>query len=751
MRFARLILALALGCVWLSGCSESYVIAYAPDAARGPACRAHAEREGQCGDQRDDDCDGFVDCLDPDCAEQSCGAGSSCVAGACLDCQAGALCAESLPAFDGIRVETRGDTAIIEFAPVPDAVDYRIYPLPAADAVGRDAQGRQTIRDAIYRCAGKRTVADRAEEYGSLFSESLITRDNGYERSADEALLGYVFAHAAPGRLPVYRLADPNGHGGYFNAEWIAPLYHEAFSAEYVIEPERRAELLRKGFRDDGIAFYVPERGDLTLYRVEYEPGPHQGARVSFFFTDGAEYDARTGDDQALVLELGSRFSIFAEPQVDAVPLRRVTYRSGSSFDVLAAGEAMYQRVLHQAGPVTSLTWSGLSEPTVLVIEALDAGCPFPNAYVGAAHAEAPSDAAGARGYPTDTLAALRRPETGEVYLNAQHDPESRPSPIARSFVSVTPRPLAPMAFASSFSDPDELADMRLHEDTLATVYRNARWSIEATGCEKAQLSFGSVLGQLFLGMPECRLSLVPRGVGSHLAAKRFLHVRMATDLPSTARRYPQLLITTARSPEVGEVATAADLVIHNRLGPLATSELPGAESSILVQPHFSYHEAQIQFCGQRGWGTTVPCPRANLYGRNAGDVPQWEDEAWLPVPVLSDRVGFDRPVQLDVYASTERVYLFVDGRPTGCAVLPAGQMPEGEVTVAFRAIIDEPWKDELIREEPGRTYERDFSHLHSDRRMDDFGIALDVPAPSWDESVLPCGRRWYGGRLIED
>ena len=39
-------------------------------------------------------------------------------------------------------------------------------------------------------------------------------------RSEAEALLGYVFAHAGPERVPVYRLADPNGNGGYANADY---------------------------------------------------------------------------------------------------------------------------------------------------------------------------------------------------------------------------------------------------------------------------------------------------------------------------------------------------------------------------------------------------------------------------------------------------------------------------------------------------------------------------------------------------
>jgi hypothetical protein len=99
------------------------------------------------------------------------------------------------------------------------------------------------------------------------------------------------------------------------------------------------------------------------------------------------------------------------------------------------------------------------------------------------------------------------------------------------------------------------------------------------------------------------------------------------------------------------------------------------------------------------------------------------------------------------VYASTSRVYVFMDGKPAACAVLPAGRMPVGPVTVAYRAVIYHCGIDETVTPaSTGHQYERKYSICHSDRHMDDFGINLSVPAPAWDETVLPCGTRWYGG-----
>jgi hypothetical protein len=88
-----------------------------------------------------------------------------------------------------------------------------------------------------------------------------------------------------------------------------------------------------------------------------------------------------------------------------------------------------------------------------------------------------------------------------------------------------------------------------------------------------------------------------------------------------------------------------------------------------------------------------------------------------------------------------------MDGRPAGCAVLPAGRMPAGPVTVAYRAVIYHSGIDEtVVVENTGHVYERQHSLSHSDRHMDDFGIELNAGPPPWDETLMPCGTRWYGG-----
>src|SRR5205814_8232204 len=55
----------------------------AADKVIAARCAPSAATELTCGDGVDNDCDGFIDCLDPDCGGQTCGgAGLTCMAGA---------------------------------------------------------------------------------------------------------------------------------------------------------------------------------------------------------------------------------------------------------------------------------------------------------------------------------------------------------------------------------------------------------------------------------------------------------------------------------------------------------------------------------------------------------------------------------------------------------------------------------------------------------------------------------------------
>jgi hypothetical protein len=734
----------------------------------GPMCEAKATTEA-CSGGDDDDCDGYIDCLDSECDGQACGDGLTCSGGACRKpCAEGSSdCVPELPPIQNVKVTMRGDTAIIEFEPVAGARDYRIYPEPdpAAWLIGENNE--VGVKDGIYRCAGDRIFQDREADGANGFDCSLSGCDNArhdYARSDEEALLGYVFLTPAADRVPVYRVANPNGGGGFRNADWVVPLYSEANSAEYVTDTAARDALLAQGWRDDGIAFYTSKDASKTVYRIHYADD-WQGDNVVFFFTDGPEHDARAAQPAEQIADLGPRFQILDSEQPDSVPLYRVTYTG--SFDVLAAGEARFDQVLHQGiRPVWSVSWPGITANTRFIVEALDSGCPFPEGYVAAQHHDADIDRTSGEpfNYPSLTLDEARL-SSGEVYINGQHDPSSRPKPIARAYVDVEPEPHPEMDFLETFDEGAEWEPFTKWQDNNAFVFRNSKWAIDTSGCTE-NFTFGPLLGQFVLGMADggssCNVSITPKNVPTELGSDGYLHVRMSTDVPSTNRRYPQILITTVplKDDPEPEASYIDDVPVHSRLGNFpfdwagadkvagtGDDVAPEGGQSIVVQPFGGYQETQIEYCDTRGWGVSQQCDRANVYGFHAGDYQSTWKEGWTPVPVQGDVAGFDRPVQWDVYASNQRVYVFMDGKPSACAILPEGRMPAGAVTVAYRAVLYHCGIDEsVVPEDSGHRYEREYSLCHSDRHMDDFGIDLSVPAPMWDESVLPCGTKWYGG-----
>jgi hypothetical protein len=698
---------------------------------KGMSCIPSSASESMCADDTDDDCDGFVDCLDPDCEAQTCGNNATCLAGACL----GEGTLPELPRIDNLVPLVRGDTAIIDFAPVLGAKDYRIYTLPDEDDVLVGPDGEVAVRNAVYRCSGAAPRENRAENaMKPLFPLSLAGNVEGFERSEADATLGYVFITPGNGRKAVYRVANPNSIGNY-TWEYDAPPAKEYNGADYVDSVEERDQLLAQGWRDDGIAFYVAEDGTKPIYRREYESNG-----FVFFYADGPEKAVRDGVTAA---SGGERFKVLEAPVDGAVPLYRIRYGQNNDHDNLAAGDAMKERILYQGQtPVTSLLWSGLKGSTTLVIEALDAGCPFPNGYIGAMSAPGVQYEFQASA-PTITLDDARL-SSGEVFVNGQFDPSSRPKPIARAYVTVEPKDHPEMDWFERFDGDLGEVETLVSDGNGTRVFHTDKLSIEFIASD-VNYSYGRVLDQFF-GGSFASFALAARGANARLEDDTYLHATMSVDVASSGRRYPQIFITDTPigDPAMHELAR---LPFIERLGPMPFQMLPpGPYHTIIAQVFGGSPELQIQFCDLRGWGVSQQCGRANIYGFHAGDANLTWEEKWLPLPVVGDYAGNDRLVKWDVYASTKRVYLFIEDRPAGCAVLPEGRMPAGPVNVIFGAAGYHIDVDEFVAPEEARhQYWKRYSLSHIDRKFDDLGVKSDATLPAWDESVIPCGTRYYG------
>jgi hypothetical protein len=346
------------------------------------------------------------------------------------------------------------------------------------------------------------------------------------------------------------------------------------------------------------------------------------------------------------------------------------------------------------------------------------------------------------------------RLESNEVFLNGQHSPDNRPIPLARAYVEVTPEEAPDMDWYESFDDPSvwkELTEVGSVDHGLFNK-RNDDWIVEMTGCTPG-VSVGPLLGQLVLGGGDggssCNMSIIRRNLGAEVKSGQYLHLRMTTEIPSTRRRYPQLMVTTAPVIDDPTEINVTQLAVRSRLGPLPFEETyepgQGDYHTVIVQPFGPEHELQIEFCNRRGWGVSAQCPRANVYGFHASDDTD-KDIPWNPVPILGELAGHDRPVRFDTYISTSRVYVYVDNKPAGCANLPDGQMPDGPVTVIFGSVIYHGGIDEsVVPDTSPHQYLKRYSLVHYDRRFDEVGMDQDADLPGWDETRLPCGEDWYG------
>ena len=92
-----------------------------------------------------------------------------------------------------------------------------------------------------------------------------------------------------------------------------------------------------------------------------------------------------------------------------------------------------------------------------------------------------------------------------------------------------------------------------------------------------------------------------------------------------------------------------------------------------------------LQVCNLRTWDVNNQCPAYDLYHVKGAD----GGTAHLaPNEEVGEHASVDHRVLFDVYTSTQRTYLFLEGQPYACADLPAGGVPGGPVTVTWGDVL---------------------------------------------------------------
>jgi hypothetical protein len=625
-----------------------------------------------------------------------------------------------LPPLTSLQVRLNGNSANITFDPVDKAKDYRIYPLPPDGGISVDSDGRVTIRDAVYRCSGAaenlHVLIDQPGVYNNTAGGTSILNGKiqNFTRTEADATLGYVFQTPGPGRIPVYALGSPDLHA---DGSCGRPLFRASRAKTYTTDAAKRDQLIAAHARDDGIAFFVPTAAGANT-RPIYEGvfGDH----VSLRWTTGAEAAAR-GSGTTL-------FNVLSAASDDAVPLMRVYLEPACAWghDELIAGMPRFLQTKFEGDrPLPALHWAGLSSDTVLVVEALDEGCPY-QGHFSPVHAAA----ATLFSIPYPEFVTLedqrQRSSTQEVFINGQYAATGRPRAIARAYVAVKLGEKPAMDFYDTFDAPLEpMTQIDINPSTSTKRYQSATYDLQTF--ETAVFYQGATLGEFWFTYADIaadvngKIRLTAKKKAT-LAADSFLHVTMEVNILSTARRYPQLIISDRDAP-----------VQSNLLG----------GHTLLIQPKdLSPTFIQVEVCDHRYWDVNLQCPI----------LPTFASSYLPPVMMPSELVGVDRTVKIDAYVSTGRLYLTLDGAPYSCTDFPAKaddgkpytMVPPGPVTVTwgdvlYHSYVDFATGDGLITYPIDYVFSRAKMQTVSRRHLDSIGFTSGVAAPAWDEKLHPC------------
>jgi hypothetical protein len=641
----------------------------------------------------------------------------------------------SVPHIGNVVAVLGDDSASITFDPVEGALDYRVYELPADSDIAVGSGGAVTIKNATYRCAGTReSPPTYADNEAAIGGEAIHTQVDGqmvggYMRTLAGATLGYVYTGPGDGLVPVYRLgeSDANADSTCFFGRW-----EESRVKKYTTDMDERTTLLKAAARDDGIAFYVPGSADATtttIYVDDQQAGTPNQQR--FYFADGSEAQAHSSKTAA--------FSVLTAQAPGTQPLMRVYYANecGWSHDELAVGQERFNRAYHQGDKLPSfrLNWSGITQATTLVVEALDSACPFqghlsPQSFPSVTATYGATKIVHQPWFTIDDARAAAK--TSEVFINGQGAAANLPQAIARSFISVMPVPHPKMDFLATFG-PDSPQETfmpvacgdgmcyqtwRQQSQTWDQMFINAETGPDmGTGL----YATGPVLGEWWLSYADVssdtngkyRLTANQKAT---MSDSNFLHVTMEVDAYATDRRYPQILISDQDAPVQYNLASGHTIIVQPRA---------------VINTSIDYPDNyELQLCKLRTWDVNNQCPVYDLYHvlDSTGKPTRLN-----PNDEFGEHTSAEHRVLFDIYTSTKRAYLFLDGAPYGCANLPDGAAPTGSVTVT--------WGDALYHSGVDHTFAFHTAHMliEQSRHFDNLGFSSGVSAPTWDETRLPC------------
>jgi hypothetical protein len=197
--------------------------------------------------------------------------------------------------------------------------------------------------------------------------------------------------------------------------------------------------------------------------------------------------------------------------------------------------------------------------------------------------------------------------------------------------------------------------------------------------------------------------------------------VQTEIDVVSTDRRYPQIIISDREAPVQDNLVEGTTLIVQPK---------------DMTPTHL-----QVQVCDHRTWDVNDQCPRLPTFAADAAPASS------LP----GEKSGTDNAITIDVWLSSTRLYLFLDGEPYSCTDLPATSFEDGAVYAPPSGSVSVTWGDVLYHSGvdfasgggpvQGNAYLFHRTHMQKTtrRHFDNLGFRSGEPEPQWDEERFPC------------
>jgi hypothetical protein len=144
--------------------------------------------------------------------------------------------------------------------------------------------------------------------------------------------------------------------------------------------------------------------------------------------------------------------------------------------------------------------------------------------------------------------------------------------------------------------------------------------------------------------------------------------------------------------------------------------------------------QLELQICDHRAWDVNNQCPRLHV------NRTQFSSDPLPPVQLINELSAPGRLVRTDLYLSTTRAYIFLAGAPYACANLSKAPAA-GPVTVTFGDVLYHSGVDEPVvgNQSVGYDFIKNHQKTETRRHFDHLEFKSGLPAPAWNEAVLPC------------